>query len=360
MRMKQISARDMQEAMKLARTQLGDDAVLLHSEKSDSGIVVTFAIEEMELEDALEAAIHEAEASIAAVTAAPAVGPAPWLAKAAPAKPILDDVRFASDHPALDMLADVLAFHALPAPIAHALHEQLVHVNVPMTSTLDAAEQLLAGALANILRFAPLQLSRQSPRAMMLVGPYGAGKTTVIAKLATELTLRKEPVLIISTDTERMGGIAPLQGLSDILKCDVLVAETRTQLRNLVKSQLGKQTILIDSAGVNIYRFNELKALGELASLDDVEPVLTCPAGLDPKEAEEMASVFSFLDIERMIVTRMDAVRHFSSLFHALHHSQYALANAASSARPADAMQPCNADMLAHLMLTHHREKMSH
>ena len=32
---------------------------------------------------------------------------------------------------------------------------------------------------------------------------------------------------------------------------------------------------------MNIYEFQQLKALGELAGLQGIEPILTCPAGMD-------------------------------------------------------------------------------
>jgi len=358
MRMKHISARDMQEAMKMARVELGEDAVLLHSEKTDIGITVTFAIEEEAIEEALSAALHTPPSAEPATLAS--TTPPPWLQPTTLAEKMRPASMFETDHPALDLLNEVIAFHAIPTALANTLIAAIKQVKIPATPTLDAAEFILSAALEHTLKFNPLTLGAKNARAIMLVGPYGAGKTTLIAKLATELTLKKKPVMIISTDTERMGGIAPLQSISDILKCDVLVAENRTQLRNLIKSQLDKHTLLIDSAGVNIYRFNELKTLGEFASLADVEPILTCPAGMDPKEAEEMASVFSFLDIERVLLTRMDAVRHFSSVFHAIHHSHYALSQVSSSASPADATQACTPELLARLMLTHHREKMAH
>lgn len=352
MKMKHIEARDMQEALKIARSELGEDAVLLHSEKGSAGIIVTFAIEEMEIEDALSAALQDDTPHDYAA--------APWqqvLPQPAPAAPRI----FRNDHPALALLNEMMAFHAIPPEMANALQLEIESLKIPLTSTLDAAETLLTKGLAPLLRYAPIKVApAANQRAIMLVGPYGAGKTTVIAKLATEFTLKKIPVMLISTDTERMGGIAPLREVADILKCDVLVAENRTQLRNLVKSQLGKHALLIDSAGVNIYRFAELKALGELASLADIEPILTCPAGIDPQEAQEMASVFSFLDIERMILTRVDAARHFASLFAAIHHSPYALASLSASASPADALQACTAELLARHLLTHTREKMAH
>ena len=219
---------------------------------------------------------------------------------------------------------------------------------------------MLSAAIAHACNFDAIDTSQVPSQALMLVGGHGAGKTTAVAKLATSFALNKVPLILISTDAHRLGGSAELQSVADILGCELLQAETRTQLRNLIKSQKDKATILVDSPGVNIYDFTALKALGEFASLDDVEPILTCQANIASEEAQEMTSVFSFLDITRGIITRMDSSRHFSSLLHLLHSKHFALANLSNSQSPAEALTAFDGDTLAHYLLTHHRETMAH
>ena len=43
--------------------------------------------------------------------------------------------------------------------------------------------------------------------------------------------------------------------------------------------------------GANIYEFAQLKALGEFAGLQGVEPILTCAAGMDSAKPLKTASV---------------------------------------------------------------------
>ena len=45
MKMKQIQAKDMQEAMALARRDMGEDAILLNTRKVPKGLIVTFGME---------------------------------------------------------------------------------------------------------------------------------------------------------------------------------------------------------------------------------------------------------------------------------------------------------------------------
>lgn len=357
MRTKQIAAKDMKEAMKLAKIELGEDAVLLHSEVATSGIIVTFALEHADADDAIAALLREPAPAHPFWPQVPLPeeeieAPAAHLAPPSP--------RFEIDHPALNVLDDLVRFHRVPSPLKEKFLGTMRHAPIPSGHTLDAAEEILTHVLTSHVPFKPVVFSLAEPRALMLVGAHGAGKTTLLAKFATECALKKLPVCMITTDTERLGGTAALQSVADILGCDLLVAETRTQLRNLVKSQQGKAITLIDSAGVNIYRFQELKMLGEFASLADVEPVLVCPAGIDADEAQETTSVFSFLDIRRMVLTRTDTTRHFASLFSAINYSPLALSHLSLSARPAEPAIACDGALLARHLLNHYRDKMAH
>lgn len=352
MKMKKISAVTMKDAMELARRELGENAVLIDSKKAASGggLIVTFAIEEDDhllLDDAPLPQSVPNYADILPFT--------PEIPKPATAK-----VELA--HPAYQILHEALEYHRLPAPLREKLTQHIERQSLVPDALIDVAETALAKALTALLPFKPIALAEDTApaRALMLVGPHGAGKTATIAKLATTLTLQKKPVVIISTDTERMGGVDALSTLGSLLKCEVVVSDSRAHLKNLVAKLSGKAWVLVDSAGANIYEFSALKVLGEFASLQGVEPVLTCPAGMDREEAEEMAAVFQFLTIERMIITRLDATRRLSSVFAALTAGGYALANFTNSASPTDACQPFSAAALARLMLRQARERLTH
>ena len=342
MKMKRISAATMKDAMELARQELGEDVVLIDSQKSGSNVIVTFAI------DQADEQLFEQE--VAAVE------------NVVPFSAGVRKTKIEPDHPAHEILNEAMEYHGLPEPLKRRLLDQIYRTPLKPDSLIDVAEHVLATALTSNVRFNPIATAAKSPpaRAIMLVGPHGAGKTSTIAKLATELTLHKQPVHLISTDTERLGGAEALQTLAGLLKCKFSMGESRANLKSLLADTQGKAWVLIDSSGANIYEFAQLKALGEFAGLQGVEPILTCAAGMDSAEAIEMASVFNFINIERMIITRLDAVRRLGSVFATLTTGNYALSNFTNSAVPTDACQPISAAALSRLMLRHARERMTH
>jgi flagellar biosynthesis protein FlhF len=348
MKMRKISATSIAEALSLARKELGEDAVLLETKKAPQGkgVIVTFAVDEPE-EDLFNDDLLDNPADILPFT--PSI-----------VKPSASKVEI--DHPAIALIADALTYHGLPT----ALNEKLIHtlhkIRLKPDALIEVAQTALADALTQILSFQPIATATKiaPPKALMLVGPHGAGKTTSIAKLATELCMQKQPVVIVSTDTERLAGADALQKLSSIVGCKLDICDSRAKLKSALAMHLGTSWILIDSAGANIYEFARMKALGEFASLQGVEPILTCPAGMDADEAQEMASVFDFLPIERMLVTRLDATRRLKGVFAALTTGGYALCNFSDAATPADSCQPLTPIALARLMLRHERERMAH
>lgn len=344
MRMKQITAATMQEALAIAKRELGDEAVLLDTKKQNgSSITVVFAVDEVDpisfddLPPMPEADIH-----VDIPRAATASG----------------DIS----HPAFALLQEALSYHAVPLPLAQQLMKQLHAQHIAPGALMDVAESMLAEALAKLLVFKPIATAAAIPpsKMLMLVGPHGAGKTSAIAKLATELTLHKRRVVLVSADNERMGATDTLHTLADLLKCECHIADTRAELKQLIPQYLGQAWVLIDSPGANIYEFKQLKAVGELAGLQNVEPILTCPAGMDREEAVEMAGVFSFLPIERMIMTRLDATRRLGCLFATLGAGGYALSNFSQSSSPSEACLPASAPAMARLMLRHTRERVTH
>jgi flagellar biosynthesis protein FlhF len=336
MRMKHIVARDMKEAMQKARLELGEHAVLLRSESQQGGkgVLVTFATEED----------HEP-----LWDDAPAVEASPTVVPIKPAAPP------SAASTGYDVARDILRFHQTPEPLFALLEQGMRQARIHALPPLEAAAVLLEEAFSHCLRFETLVLAPGN--AYMAVGPHGVGKTTFIAKLATQARLEKTPLTLISTDIERLGGLAALEQLAQVLGIDVVIAQSRAQLREALKANKPDHLVLIDSPGVNVYQFQEMKALGELATLDDITPVLLLPSNQDSREAEELVGVFSFLEIGHTVITKTDATRRYAGIMAALNHCNAALTHMVTSAKPGESVVALSAHHLAQLLLTYQRER---
>ena len=85
-----------------------------------------------------------------------------------------------------------------------------------------------------------------------LVGPTGVGKTTTIAKLAARFAQihGADEVVLISTDSFRIGGFEQLTTYGRIIGCQVKLANDAQALDSLLQQFSHKKLVLIDTAGM--------------------------------------------------------------------------------------------------------------
>src|SRR5690606_24305248 len=90
-------------------------------------------------------------------------------------------------------------------------------------------------------------------RVVALVGPTGVGKTTTIAKLAARCVRRNgaESLVLITTDTYRIGAHEQLKIYGQMLRVPVHVVQDADELREIVARVRPDQTILIDNIGIS-------------------------------------------------------------------------------------------------------------
>lgn len=318
MRLKSFHAPTMQDAMRLVREVLGDDAIIVATREEEGvGVRVTAAIEEDEGVLAVNPAI---------------AAPAPLRFT----EPALPD--------AVDIVSDALLRHGIPAELNQRMMDSL--------ADLESREPLvaLATALDNVFSFQPMPDGR-SPRPLMLVGPPGGGKTLTVAKLCARCALQKRPVGVISTDTIRAGGIEQLQAFTRVLKLRLMTVEDPLALADALDVARGNEQVIVDSAGRNPYNASDMKDLRDFIVAADIEPVLVMPAGLDPVEAVEMALAFRQIGAKRMLVTRLDMARRYGGLLAAAHSAGLAFADASATTKVADGLIPLTPAKLAKMMM---------
>src|ERR1700691_4387532 len=88
------------------------------------------------------------------------------------------------------------------------------------------------------------------PRAVALVGPPGAGKTTTLAKLAVAWGLtERRPIALVSMDDFRVGGADQLRSYAAILGAGFQALESVGALAQALDEHRGKRLVLSDTPG---------------------------------------------------------------------------------------------------------------
>jgi len=159
---------------------------------------------------------------------------------------------------------------------------------------------------------APLNLSGPKPRAVMLVGLQGSGKTTAAGKLARLLRSKGERVLLVAGDPYRPAAIRQLQQLGERVEVPV-VAEAQLKPPDLVEKAFdqavkgGYSLVIIDTAGrsqLDQALMDELRAISQ--KVPPVETLLVVDAMIG-QEALHVAEGFrDTVSVTGLILTKMD------------------------------------------------------
>jgi len=275
MRLKSYIAPSMAEAMHLVREELGDDAIIVSTQRAagGKGVRITAALEPSDIEEALGEMIAEANRT-----------------------------------PAADIVRDALNEHGVPARLVERM------VNAVHTCGTDEPVAACAAALEAGFAFAPLP-DHGAPRPFMLVGPPGSGKSMVVAKLAARSALRHRRVGVITTDNIRAGATEQLSAFTRILEIELISARGPETLRRAVEQTYGTYDIVfIDSPGLNPFKLTDMEYLSALAEAGNCEPILVMSAGGDAVEAGEIAESFGSAGATRLLATRLDTTRRLGSI----------------------------------------------
>ncbi len=312
MRIKTFSAPDMTEAMARIRADLGDDAIIVSSQKINGGMRVTAAIEETEPEN--EKAKNEA-------------GREPETTDLAPIK-------------------EALAYHKVPEVLAQRII--LSAMEEPQKNALKALEF----ALSKSFLFSHLP-DNKLPRTFMLLGAHGAGKTMAAAKMAAKAKMAGFAPGLITTDYAKPAAIDELSNIAKILDARFMKAKDPLTLADKI-SEL-KQTcdfIYIDTAGVNPLSKDSMASLSGFANLPDVIKILTVPAGQDVNDAAESANAFAtYVPPEYILPTKADAARRLGAVLVSADIADLKFCDLSLSASLVRSLGPLTPLSLARLML---------
>ena len=356
MRLRTFTAEDMQLAMHMVRESLGEEAIIISTRQvsSNGAVEVTAASDEDIILESAQNDTQENNAWYAALLGKEGRSIQQENEESASTNRYASYHQSAGPERVAARIENLLNHHGFATLLIDYLLDRLSYISASDTAMYqhhaDITHRWVCALLANAFACAPLTLREDSFR-HILIGTPGAGKTLTTAKIAAACVKAGRAVHVITTDNKRAGGVEQLAAITDILGVELLVAESRQSLKAILSDIPLAETVIVDSAGANPYDFYELKALAEYAGLIELDPVLVYPSGCDPQEADEVARAFSFIGVEKMIVTRTDTARRFGSIFNAAYAGGLRFANITGSEKILGTFDPCSSEGLARLLM---------
>jgi flagellar biosynthesis protein FlhF len=375
------TAPDIRTALRAIREQLGEDAVILSSQRTAQGIEITAAID-------FDAGKLEAAVAAAPLTAAHGAGPGPDLLRgrspAESARPsatglsAMDDEEAAREAPTQAMGRELQSLRRMletqlaqlawndrtrRAPVHAELLRELTEIGIArdladhLVGQLDARIDLTQGrrfAIAGLSQYLLVTGDRwlESGGRVAFVGATGVGKTTVLAKLAVRWILRHgtRDLALVASDNARIGAQEQMRALGQLLGVPVHVPDTFEALPELIARLGHHRLVLIDTPGSSL-RDAQLNArLAVLANCASrLETALVLAASTQAGALEEAVQRFRPANPASCLLTKMDEAASLGGALSVLIRARLPLAYTSDGQRVPEDLRPARSlELVSH------------
>lgn len=284
MQIKSFSAPKLHEALALVRQELGSEAVILDRTESklESGESVWNVHAALDYEETPPARPHANEATLSLEASMQR----------------LEKIATSLSHRDTEEYRQALTNKAVRDAYDHLLAMGVSSMNA-FTLAEDYAKQ--APMDMTTLRWSKPIHPNKEKTVLLFSGASGAGKTLLIAKLATYYSLKGISVALLSTDGNRMGGGTVLGSYADILGIPFSLLSSQEDAKRAQAETKSAQLVLIDTEGWNNRHASGLRQQMQVwESLTCTHKILLMSASMDEADGLAMlerANSLGFTDI---------------------------------------------------------------
>jgi flagellar biosynthesis protein FlhF len=211
--------------------------------------------------------------------------------------------------------------------VAPRLAQGLVQI-VPGSLSFDQGWEKFHHLFAQRLRVTGDELLERGGAAVLL-GPTGAGKTTLACKLAAQFALRhgKGSVALVTADSQRIAAHEQLRSFGRIMGMPVRVIAGVEQLRPAIEEVYDHRLVLVDTAGMS-HRDRRLDAT--FAAIRDcaplVRPYLVASAATQARDLNAIFARYAPVSPAAVTLTKLDEASYLAPALSAAIVHQLAVA----------------------------------
>lgn len=331
MNIKRYIAKDMMEATRKIREDLGPDAVILHNKPiRKKGLKYIFAPPMVEVVVAyepeslriirqkpeapkkpssrdeklreLDGKINDLQAMLDNLQASRAAAPPP-------AKPAQSRLRLCPQNEGADIDTDALIARLTGQDVLEDVARILAAKakRLAKTKGLNAREALDRAVLEHVGEPQPIQLRKFERTVVMMFGPTGVGKTTSLIKLASQFALEKKlRVGLINADTYRLAAHEQIKAFAELMGTPLSVVHSPEEVAAALREHEDKDIVFIDTTGKrpgDIQHKSDIERMVRLSGATEVFLVISAPTST--RACREIVAGYGVGEY-KLIVTKAD------------------------------------------------------
>lgn len=213
-------------------------------------------------------------------------------------------------------------------------------------------------ARASCLRWGERLHPGEQRETVLITGPCGGGKTTMIASLATHFHMQGIKVALISTDTERMGGLEGLAAYASVLGIELHALRRSEDAPGILKKTQSARLLLIDSEGWSQANRKSCRRQAPLwQALAPNRRMLLLPANLDEADGMATLEVAAELQLTDLLPGKLDETVTAGKVVNWAARSGLPLSYCSFGSSVPDQMGWLNPKTLAAQLLRNHRKE---
>lgn len=161
--------------------------------------------------------------------------------------------------------------------------------------------------------------AKKGPRIVLFMGPTGVGKTTTIAKLASDFSVgEKKTVALLTADTYRIAAAEQLRTYANILEVPFRVIYTEEEAKAAVRDFSSFDYIFVDTAGHSHQNEEQLenmqKLLKAVQEMGEYQTFLVLSATTKYRDLIKIASSYKEVADYQLIFTKLDETATLGNL----------------------------------------------
>jgi flagellar biosynthesis protein FlhF len=220
---------------------------------------------------------------------------------------------------------------------------------IPAELNFTAARRFALATIARTIQVTGDRWLEEGGR-VAFAGPAGAGKTTLIAKLAARWVLRHGPrrIALVSADAVRIGAHEQMHMLGRLLGVTAHTVYDIAELPELLAGLAGQRLVLIDTAGASPRDPELARRLRLLHQMqqEKIETTIVLPASTQAGTIDEVLGRFALAMPTAICITKVDEAVSLGGILSALVRTKIPAAYVSDGQRVPEDLEPARSHSL--------------